>query len=50
MLRDREVSAADASIGMWALVAFNAPVWLAYGVLVAIPSSAPRECFNCPAR
>ena len=37
LLRDPDASAADASIGMWALVAFNAVVWLVYGVLVGHP-------------
>ena len=37
LLRDPDASAADASIGMWSLVAFNALVWLVYGVLVGHP-------------
>ncbi|HEV2771743.1 MAG TPA: hypothetical protein VGV57_02760 [Thermoleophilaceae bacterium] len=37
LLRDPDASAANASIGMWALVAFNALVWLVYGVLVGHP-------------
>jgi len=37
LLRDRDRSAAGASIGTWALVAFNALVWLVYGVLVGHP-------------
>ena len=37
LLRDRDASAADASVGTWALVAFNALVWLGYGVLVGHP-------------
>ena len=37
LLRDRDPSAPGASIGTWALVAFNALVWLVYGVLVGDP-------------
>ncbi len=37
LLRDPDASAANASIGTWALVAFNALVWLVYGVLVGHP-------------
>jgi uncharacterized protein with PQ loop repeat len=37
LLRNPDASAANASIGMWALVAFNAVVWLVYGVLVGHP-------------
>lgn len=37
LLRDPDASAANASIGTWVLVAFNALVWLGYGVVVGHP-------------
>ena len=37
LLRNRDESAADASLGTWALLAFNGVVWLFYGFLVGHP-------------